>query len=144
MAGDAAPLARKLGVRAGLRLLALDPPAGFRDSLAPLPEGAEVAEEPAAGGTFDVVVGFVAARAEVAETAETARAVLADGGVLWLAYPKGGSGVETDLSRDRGWEPLGDAGWRPVSNVAVDEVWSALRFRPESEVGTRGTHPRSV
>ena len=67
----------------------------------------------------------------------TAQAALAEGGVLWLAYPKGGSGIETDLSRDHGWDAPRDAGWRPVSQVAVDEVWSALRWRPIGEVGAR-------
>jgi hypothetical protein len=35
-----------------------------------------------------------------------------------------------DLNRDTLWPVLGEYGMRPVSQVAVDEVWSALRFRP--------------
>ncbi|HEX6673544.1 MAG TPA: hypothetical protein VF486_00745 [Actinomycetes bacterium] len=35
-----------------------------------------------------------------------------------------------------GWEPLVDAGWVAVTQVSVDGVWSALRFRPAAEVGT--------
>jgi hypothetical protein len=49
---------------------------------------------------------------------------------LWIAYPKGGSGVDTDLNRDVGWEPVKDLGLRPVAQVSVDRIWSALRFRP--------------
>lgn len=142
MAAEASPLARKLGLRAGMRLLALDPPAGFRDSLAPLPEDAEVAEEPSSGGTFDVAVVFVERQIAVADALALARAALDEGGILWFAYPKGGSGVETDLSRDRGWEALTSAGLRPVSQVAIDEVWSALRFRPADEVGSRPSAAR--
>lgn len=50
--------------------------------------------------------------------------------LLWSCYPKGGSGVETDLNRDRGWAPVEAAGLRPVSQIALDATWSALRFRP--------------
>lgn len=50
--------------------------------------------------------------------------------VFWVAYPKKSSGKTSDLHRDQGWEPLKEAGWRPVSQVAMDDVWTALRFKP--------------
>ena len=46
---------------------------------------------------------------------------------MWVAYPKGN---RTDLNRDSLWPILGEFGMRPISQVAIDEVWSALRFRP--------------
>ena len=49
--------------------------------------------------------------------------------VAWLAYPKGGQ-LGTDLNRDNLWETLAIASIRPVRQVSIDEVWSALRFRP--------------
>jgi hypothetical protein len=55
---------------------------------------------------------------------------LARPSVLWVAYPKGN---RTDLNRDSLWPILGEYGMRPISQVAVDEVWSALRFRPLKE-----------
>ena len=55
--------------------------------------------------------------------------------LLWLSYPKRSSKVETDLSRDVGWEVVADAGLRPVTQVSIDETWSALRFRPVERVG---------
>jgi hypothetical protein len=55
---------------------------------------------------------------------------LARPGVFWVAYPKGN---RTDLNRDSLWPILGEYGMRPISQVAVDEVWSALRFRPLKE-----------
>ena len=53
-----------------------------------------------------------------------------DGGVFWVAFPKGSSKVQTDLSRDRGWESLNDAGWQLVSLISIDATWSAARIRP--------------
>ena len=50
--------------------------------------------------------------------------------VLWLAYPKGSSKrYRCDFNRDTGWAMLGTLGFEPVRQVAIDEDWSALRFR---------------
>jgi hypothetical protein len=50
--------------------------------------------------------------------------------VLWVAYPKGN---RADINRDTLWPILAEHGLRPITQVAVDGVWSALRFRPLKE-----------
>lgn len=51
-------------------------------------------------------------------------------GILWLAYPKGSSKKhKCDFNRDNGWTVLSELGFEPVRMVAIDEDWSALRFR---------------
>ncbi|MGC8864710.1 MAG: YdeI/OmpD-associated family protein [Bacteroidales bacterium] len=52
--------------------------------------------------------------------------------VFWIAYPKKGSGKNSDLHRDQGWHTLKSAGWRPVSQVSMNDVWTALRFKPDA------------
>ena len=56
---------------------------------------------------------------------------------FWVAYPKGN---RADLNRDSLWPILGEYGLRPIGQVSVDEVWSAMRFRPlkEGEVSFTG------
>jgi hypothetical protein len=54
---------------------------------------------------------------------------LPDDPLLWLCYPKGGAGVETDLKREAVWDVATPHQLRPVAQIAIDEVWSALRFR---------------
>jgi len=50
--------------------------------------------------------------------------------VVWFAYPKGSSKkYKSEINRDAGWQVLGDAGFEPVRMVAIDEDWSAVRFR---------------
>ena len=50
--------------------------------------------------------------------------------IVWFAYPKGTSKRYTcAFNRDTGWKALGDAGFEPVRQVAIDEDWTALRFR---------------
>ncbi len=61
---------------------------------------------------------------------ETYRDALARPNALWIAYPKGN---RTDVNRDSLWPMLVDYGMRPITQVSVDEVWSALRFRPLTE-----------
>jgi hypothetical protein len=50
--------------------------------------------------------------------------------ILWVAYPKAN---RADINRDTLWPMLGEYGLRPITQVSVDEVWSALRFRPYRE-----------
>jgi hypothetical protein len=55
---------------------------------------------------------------------------LAQPSVFWVVYPKGN---KTDINRDTLWPILAEYGMRPIGQVAVDAVWSALRFRPLKE-----------
>ncbi|MDV6234243.1 YdeI/OmpD-associated family protein [Leptospira ellisii] len=57
--------------------------------------------------------------------------------VLWIAYPKKSSGIETDLSRDHGWNPLTENDYEGVALISLNDIWSALRFK-KSETVKRG------
>jgi len=56
-------------------------------------------------------------------------------GLLWVSYPKTSSGVESDLLRDVVWKSVAKTGLRAVTQVSVNDVWSAIRFRPADKVG---------
>jgi hypothetical protein len=127
------PLARRLLLRPENRLLVLNGPADWPERLEPLPDGVEMAEGP--GDPADVVHLFVSGKAEVGAHAPAAMAATRPGGVLWASYPKRSAKVATDLTRDHGWKAFAQAGWRPVTQVSIDDGWSALRFRPLAEVG---------
>jgi len=127
------PLSKKLRIQPGQRVLILNAPEGYRQELGPLPESVEIAE--AAEGTFDFVHLFVKNVADLERLGPVALDVLKHDGLLWISYPKKSSKVRTDLSRDAGWDLVTEAGLRPVTQVSVDEVWSALRFRPVERVG---------
>jgi hypothetical protein len=61
---------------------------------------------------------------------------------LWMVYPKGSSKKYTcEFNRDTGWKALGDAGYEPVRQVAIDEDWSALRFRKAEFIKTMKRNP---
>ena len=124
-------LAGKLQIKPGSAVMVLGAPEGYLASLEPLPDGAEVVEEP--GEFFDVVQAFVRDRADLDEVAEMVLEAVKPGGIVWMCYPKRTSRVPTDLTRDAGWDPLYKAGRGPVAAISIDEVWSCLRFglRPD-------------
>jgi hypothetical protein len=87
------------------------------------------ANPPAAAGEADVTVAFVSARAELATVAIPAIDAARRDQLAWIAYPKAGK-LGTDLNRDSLAAALTAEGIQPVRQVAIDETWSALRFRP--------------
>lgn len=126
------PLSKKLQIKPNTRVLILGAPDGQAALLDPLPEGASISK--AARGSFDVVLLFVQNAKALEKGAPKAISVVRDGGAFWIAYPKKSSKVETDLTRDVGWNVVEEAGWGPVAQVAIDETWSSLRFKPEAQV----------
>ena len=127
-------LAKKLGIKPGNRVLVVNPPDGYIEQLGELPKEVRLVEE--ADSPADVVHVFVSTRAELAEKASSIVAAVHPGGVLWISYPKVAAG-RSDLSRETMWSALEPLGWRPVSQVAVDDTWSALRFRPIADVKSK-------
>jgi hypothetical protein len=111
-------LATKLNVKAGTALRVVGQPAGVDLGDVPTTAGAD-----AAG-----VLVFARTLAEVDATAGPAVAAAADR-LAWVAYPKGGQ-LGTDLNRDILSRHLLQRGVQGVRQVAIDGVWSALRFRP--------------
>lgn len=129
-----ATLAKKLRIQPRQRMLILNSPPGFLESLGDLPEGVSISESPE--GKFGFVHLFVRNSAQLSDKVPAAIESVEYDGLLWISYPKRSSKVETDLTRDILWELMTDTGLRPVTQVSIDDVWSALRFRPAERVGT--------
>lgn len=54
--------------------------------------------------------------------------------VIWLAYPKKSGNIKSDINRDLGWDSIYDLGLSPVSQISIDENWSALRWRKTEQI----------
>ena len=79
---------------------------------------------------FGFILIFVKSYKEVVKFAQLAKNNLNEDGNFWFAYPKKSSKKYTaEISRDIGWQPLGDLGFEAVRGIAIDDDWSALRFR---------------
>jgi hypothetical protein len=132
-------LIKKLQLKLGQHALFLNAPEGYIAALDPLPDGVALVDGPA--GTLDFVQLFVRDSVELEKFAPTALAAIKFDGVFWIAYPKQSARVKTDLTRDRGWEPVTVSGLRPVTQIAIDETWSALRWRPVERVKSSKESP---
>jgi hypothetical protein len=114
-------LCQKLGIKEGRRVLVLDPPVGFVKRLDPLPPGVGVTTKIVS--LADLIVVFASSRAVLGELFPKAKHVLAPRGSLWVAWPRKSSGFFTDLD-----EGLVRSVGMANKIIAVDEIWSALRF----------------
>ena len=128
------PLARKLRLEPAHRVAILNAPAGYVDLLKPAPEVLRTELEPPE--LFDAVQLFVSGVEELRLLGPDAIRAVKPGGLLWIAYPKGGPNAgATDLPATPFWmksDVLGEitsvSGYRPVAFVKIDETWTALRF----------------
>lgn len=116
------PIASKLQLKPGHRVALVGVPVGLDLGL----HAEAVHTEPASA---DAVVVFVRTAAELRKHGGPAVAAARRDVLAWVAYPKGGR-LGTDLNRDTLAALLMEEGVRPVRQVAIDDVWSALRFRP--------------
>lgn len=99
----------------------------------PLPDGVDTVTSPDEATTAIV---FADSAVDVREILTAHKDQIAAPTVFWVAYPKAN---KADINRDTLWPILGDFGMRPISQVAVDDTWSALRFRPVKEGEERFT-----
>ena len=120
-------VAEKLGLKTGMAGWALSLPPGM-SGLEGFAQGASPHAPP------DVIIAFVASVAAVAPALTATQPHYRRGKALWFAYPKKTGAIRTDITRDRGWEAVKAAGLLPVSQVALDDTWSALRFRVRDEI----------
>jgi len=127
-------VAEKLFLKPGSTVWLSDP--SRADLVGPLPAEVSRASDPDQA-TSAIVFGDSAAA--VRASLDAHREALTRQDNLWVAYPKGGG---ADINRDSLWPILADYGMRPNTNVAIDEVWSALRFRANRKGEERFTGGR--
>ncbi len=120
-------LAKKLKLPSNARVAIVNAPEGYIEHLSPLPEGVEILTE--LKGDFDWIQLFAANRAEFEAIRASAIAAMRPDSMLWISFPKGSSNMQTDLTRDKGWDSLKGVDRRYVTLVSVDDTWSAFALR---------------
>ena len=110
--------------------LVLRAPEEFEAELSSLRERTPVKTTLRSKGPFPFALAFVTSCAEIEALAAKVADRVEEDGILWFAYPKKSSKrYDSDVGRDDSWGPLGEVGFEPVRQIAIDEDWSALRFR---------------
>ncbi len=137
------PLFTKLNLGTYRDIVVLNAPQSFEAELQLL-TGVTVHRDPATHAHIAFVIGFVRTLAEVDAIAKRLPNIAGDP-VIWLAYPKGTSKrYRCEFNRDTGWAAIGAAGFEGVRQVAIDEDWSALRFRRAEFIKSLTRHPSRV
>jgi hypothetical protein len=126
-------LVKKLRLQAGMGACVYNSPDEYLSALGQIPDRVNISEK--LEGTFDFVHIFVNNHAELDNCIDEAIKAVKYDGMFWISYPKGSAKVKTDLNRDTIWKAMLVKGIRPVSLISIDEVWSAIRFRPSEKVG---------
>ncbi|MBA3870745.1 MAG: DUF3052 domain-containing protein [Anaerolineae bacterium] len=120
------PLASKMGIKAGQRILIMNAPEGYNATLGVLPDGVELVDK--LDGLFDLIQYFVTERAAYERDFPVLRDHLVTAGMMWVSWPKKAAKMVTDLDENFIREFGLANGLVDVKVIAVDERWSGLKF----------------
>jgi hypothetical protein len=127
-------LAAKLLIKPKQKVAIINAPEGYMEVLGEISEGVTIGH--AFSADYDQVQLFVRTVSDLAAHGAKAIKAVREGGILWVAYPKKSGAIKTDISRDVGWEVMAQHDWLGVTQISIDDTWSALRFRPRAEIKT--------
>jgi hypothetical protein len=120
---------QKLNLKAQREIVVFNVPASFEPELARL-ENVGIVRNPKKPAAVQFALAFATQQTELDRVSKILAAHSAGDALLWFAYPKGTSKhYACDFNRDTGWQVIRKAGFDSVRQVAIDENWSALRFR---------------
>lgn len=128
----ATSIAAKLKIKPQYSLLTLNAPSDFKKELKVLPAGVKISES---GKDYDQVHWFVLNRAQLEKEMSKVMKLVKPGVMVWVYYPKGSSKIQTDLTRDKGWDCLlaesDKLTW--ISLISFNDTWSTFGFRAKTE-----------
>jgi hypothetical protein len=123
------PLFKKLNLGSRDEIVVLNAPDSFESELTRL-KGIKIVRDPSKPKAVEFGLAFAVTQAQLDRASKILAAASEGDAVLWFAYPKGTSKRYTcEFNRDSGWGVIRAGGFESVRMVAIDEDWSALRFR---------------
>jgi hypothetical protein len=126
------------------QIVVLNSPGSFESELAAL-KGVEIVRDLRKAKEVTFSLSFVTTQEQVNALAPAIAGKAEGDAIVWFAYPKGSSKkYKSQINRDSGWNVLGRKNFEPVRMVAIDEDWSAIRFRRANFIKnmTRATEHR--
>jgi len=122
----------KLRIKSKFKLLTLNAPANFKKGLEGLPAGVKITDT---GKEYNQVHWFVMNKAQMEKEMSKVMKLVKPEVIVWVYYPKVSSKVQTDLTRDKGWNCLLAEGdkltW--INLISFDDTWSVFGFRAKTE-----------
>src|SRR5678809_1516693 len=124
-------MSQKLKIKEGYTLHTINAPDNFDQTLSPLPAGVKISGD---AKNYNQVHWFVRNKAQMERELNNILKLIKEDVVCWIYYPKGSSKIQTDLTRDKGWDKLlqhSELQW--ISLISFDETWSTFGFRMKTE-----------
>jgi len=123
--------AQKLRIKDGFSLLTVNAPGDFEASMGSQPKGVKISPS---AKNYNQVHWFVNNKSQMEKGLDKVLKLVKGDVVCWIYYPKGSSGIQTDLTRDEGWDALlkhKELQW--ISLISFDETWSTFGFRMKTD-----------
>ncbi len=137
LSGSLPPVFKKLNFKHHSTVFILSAPASFHPAIDDLAPFAEVRTTLTRAGDVSFALCFATQLKEVEAFATRIAQASTSDAVIWVAYPKQSSRTyKCEFNRDNGWGRFGELGYEPVRQIAIDEDWSALRFRRVEHIQT--------
>ena len=111
-------------------ILVINAPPGYKKSLDLLPADAKIVDS---GKMFDQLHWFVKNKTQMENEIKKVLPLIKGNIICWIFYPKGSSKIQTDFTRDKGWDELLKHDMQWISLVSFDETWSAFGMRQKTE-----------
>lgn len=129
------PIFKKLNYKDQKQIHILQAPTSFKKEMDEMKDLTIIKTNLTGAKSIEFFMAFVTKQKEVDDLTKIITAVMIEDGLVWFVYPKGTSKkYSCEFNRDTGWAGLGKAGYEPVRAVAIDDDWSALRFRNANHI----------
>ncbi len=129
-------LAKKMKLKSGARAAVINAPENYAQEFK---HDSDISNQ--LSGKFDWIQIFVKNKSELDKLIPKAARALKPESILWISFPKGTSRIQTDLTRDKGWESIRALDLKWITLISVNESWSAFSLRPYKE-GEQRQAPR--
>lgn len=125
-------ISTKLKIKPNFKLLTINAPNNFKKNLLGLPEDVRIST---IDKDYDQVHWFVLNKAQMEREMSKVMKLVKPEVMIWVYYPKGTSKIQTDLTRDKGWDCLLAESKRLtwISLISFDDTWSTFGFRAKTE-----------
>lgn len=119
-------LVEKLGIKAGAKIIVLNPPPNYAETLGKLPPNTTIVDK--LESALDFIQFFTKGSAELEKQFRALKKSLAPDGMLWISWPKGAAKMQTDLNENIVREIGLNHQLVDVKVCAIDKIWSGLKF----------------
>ncbi|HEX6427551.1 MAG TPA: YdeI/OmpD-associated family protein [Niastella sp.] len=127
----ATSITQKLKIKEGFTLRTVNAPVDFKKYLAPLPDGVSISPT---AKKFQQIHWFVLNKAQLDKELPAVLDLVKDDVLCWCYYPKGSSKLQTDLTRDKGWDTLlQHKQFHWISLISFNDTWSTFAFRLKTQ-----------